>query len=282
MKKIIISSLMLIACVASFNACTKLEEEILDESSVTGLTDKQIAEGIIAPVYARLPDIFLHTNYFALQEISTDEAILPYRGGTDWGDNGIYISLHKHETTSTDPNVRNTWNNILQGMSRAITAINTLPSNNDPNARVFLAEARGMRAYYSLLTLDLFGLVFVKDDPGTASNILRGDAAVEYIKSELLAVEPLLETNTGPGRLTRGGVWGLLARLHLNAAVYRDVYASSFTFRKEDMDKVVEYTDKIIGSNQYALSPDYFAIFNDNNHTNKELIFAVDQRADLN
>src|SRR5687767_10878870 len=113
MKKIIIPSLLLIAGVASFNACTKLEEKILDESSVTGLTDKQIAEGIIAPVYARLPDIFLHTNYFALQEISTDEAILPYRGGTDWGDNGIYMSLHKHETTSTDPNVRNTWNFIL-------------------------------------------------------------------------------------------------------------------------------------------------------------------------
>lgn len=282
MKKIIISSLMLIAGMASFNACTKLEEKILDESSVTGLTDKQIAEGIIAPVYARLPDIFLHTNYFALQEISTDEAILPYRGGTDWGDNGIYISLHRHETTSTDPNVRNTWNNILQGISRAITAINTLPSNNDPNAKVFLAEARGMRAYYSLLTLDLFGLIFVKDDPGTASTILRGEQAVEYIKSELLAVEPTLETTTGPGRLTKAGAWGLLARLHLNAAVYRDRYAASFTFRKEDMDKVVEYCDKIIGSNQYSLSPEYFAIFDDNNHNNKELIFAVDQRANLN
>jgi hypothetical protein len=48
------------------------------------------------------------------------------------------------------------------------------------------------------------------------------------------------------------------------------------------MDKVLEYTDKIISSGQYALSPDYFAIFNDNNHNNKELIFAVDQRADLN
>ena len=30
------------------------------------------------------------------------------------------------------------------------------------------------------------------------------------------------------------------------------------------------------------LAPEYFSIFNDNNHTNKELIFAVDQRADLN
>lgn len=268
--------------VSIFASCTKLEEKVLDESSVTGQTDKQIAEGIIAPVYARLPDIFLHTNYFALQEISTDEAILPYRGGTDWGDNGIYMSLHRHETTSTDPNVRNTWNNITQALSRAITAINTLPDNKDPNAKIFLAEARGMRAYYSMLMLDLFGIVFLKDDPGETSDILRGPEAVEYIKSELLAIEPLLDNTTGPGRLTKAGVWGLLARLHLNAAVYNDVYAATFTFKPEDMDKVIEYTDKIIASNQYALAPDYFSIFNDNNHTNKELVFAVDQRADLN
>ena len=269
-------------CAAILNSCTKLNEEILDESSVTGLTDKQIAEGNIAPVYAKLPDIFLHTNYFALQEISTDEAILPYRGGTDWGDNGIYISLHRHETTSTDPNVRNTWNHIVQGISRAITAINALPTNTDPNARIFLAEARGMRAYYSLLTLDLFGIVFQKEDPGQTSIILRGDEAIEYIKSELLAIEPQLETTTGPGRLTKAGVWGLLARLHLNAAVYRDRYATSFTHKTEDLDKVIEYCDKIISSNQYALATEFFSIFGNNNHDNKELIFAIDQRPDLN
>jgi hypothetical protein len=279
-KKILIIQLVALSIVAA--GCTKLNEQVLDESSVTGLSDKQIAEGIIAPVYARLPDIFMHTNYFALQEISTDEAILPYRGGTDWGDNGIYISLHKHETTSTDPNVRNTWTNITQGISRAVTAINTLPGNTDANAKLFLAEARGMRAYYSMLTLDLFGLVFVKDDLGETSKILRGNEAVEYIKSELLAVEPTLDNTTGPGRLTKAGAWGLLARLYLNAAVYRDPYAASFTFKNEDLDKVVEYCDKIINSNQFTLSPDYFGLFNDNNHTNKELIFAVDQRNDLN
>ncbi len=282
MKKKIIKLILIFISITAFSSCTKLKENILDESSVTGLSDNQIADGIIAPVYAVLPEIFRHTTYFALQEISTDEAILPYRGGTDWGDNGIYLSLHKHETTSTDPNVKSTWNNILLGISRSITALNTLPANTDANAKTYLAEARGMRAYYSMLTLDLFGVIFVKDKPGETSVILRGDEAVEYIKSELLAVEPLLDNSTGPGRLTKAAVWGLLARLHLNAAVYHDRYASSFTFNPADMDKVIEYCDKIIGSNQYALSSDYFSLFDDANHTNKELIFVVDQRADLN
>ncbi len=281
MKKKIYSILFLCSF-AVLESCTDLKEEILDETlSAAKLTDKQAADGIIAPVYARLPDIFLHTNYFAIQEISTDEAILPYRGGTDWGDNGIYIAMHQHTYQSTDPNIRNTWNLILQGMSRAITAMNTLPTLNDANAKVYLAEARGMRAYYSMLTLDLFGLVFVKEDIGETSKILRGEEAFQYVKNEFLAVEPNLDATVGPGRLSKGAVWGLLARLYLNAAVYRDVYGTP-TFKADEMDKVTEYCDKIINSGTYKLSSDYFSIFGSDNHTNPELIFAVDQRAELN
>ena len=282
MKKAYQTILILLATIGLLSSCTKLNEKILDESSVTGLSDKQIADGLIAPVYARLPDIFRHTTYFALQEISTDEAILPYRGGTDWGDNGIYLSLHRHETTSTDPNVNDTWNLIVQEISRSLTALNSLKDNKDPNAPEYIAEARGMRAFYNMLSLDLFGIVFVKDEPTAVSKIIRSGEAVDYLKNELLAVEPLLGNDNGPGRLTKTGVWGLLAKLYLNAAVYRDRYADNFNFRDQDLDSVIMYSDKIINLKKYELSPDYFAIFGNDNHTNKELIFAVDQRPDLN
>jgi hypothetical protein len=282
MKKTYQTILMLLAAIGLLSSCTKLNEKILDESSVTGLSDKQIADGLIAPVYARLPDIFRHTTYFALQEISTDEAILPYRGGTDWGDNGIYLSLHRHETTSTDPNVNDTWNLLVQEISRSLTALNSLKDNKDPNAPEYIAEARGMRAFYNMLSLDLFGIVFVKDEPTAVSKIIRSGEAVDYLKNELLAVEPLLGNDNGPGRLTKAGVWGLLTKLYLNAAVYRDRYADNFNFRDQDLDSVIMYSDKIINLKKYELSPDYFAIFGNDNHTNKELIFAVDQRPDLN
>lgn len=281
MKKIFLSSLAILSLLF-LDSCTNLVEQVLDESSVTGQTDKQLADGNIAPVYARLVDIFNHTNYFTIQEISTDEAILPYRGGTDWGDNGIYVAMHQHTHTSTDPNLRSTWLLLTQEVSRAVSAMSALPTVNDPNAKTYLAEARGMRAYYNMVLLDLFGVVFVKEDPQGISQVLRGEPAYEYVKNELLAVEPSLLTTVGPGRLTKGAAWGLLARLYLNAAVYRDRYAASFTFKPEDMDKVVEYCDKVISSGQYQLSNDYFSIFNSDNHDNKELIFAVDQRAELN
>jgi hypothetical protein len=282
MKHIFKSLLTTAAIGLLAGSCTKLEETILDESSVTGLTEKQIADGTIAPVYANLPNIYLHTGLFALQEITTDEAILPYRGGTDWGDNGIYVDLKRHTMNSNTANVRNTWNPLTQSLSRAISAISSLQGSKDPNAAKYIAEAKGMYAFYNLMFLDLWGIIFVKEDPGAVSKIVRGDEAVEYLKKVLLEVEPQLDNSTGPGRLTKAGVWGLLAKLHLNAAVYRDVYATSFNFKPEDMDKVIDYSNRIISAGQYALSPDYWAIFNDNNNTNKELIFAVDQRPDLN
>lgn len=281
-KNIVLALSILLGVLFTSNSCTDLDEIILDETSATGLSDKQAADGSLAPVYAPLPTLFQHTTYFALQEISTDEAILPYRGGTDWGDNGIYLALHTHTITSADPNVRNTWTTILTGISRAVTAMNALATNPDPVAKTYLAEARGMRAYYNLILLDLFGLIFIKNDLGEISTIMRGPDAVNFLRDEFLAVEPDLVTNVGPGRLTKTGVWGLLARLHLNAAVYRDPYAATLDFKAEDMDKVIEYSDKIINSGQHQLVADYFSIFNMDNHTNKELIFAVDQRAELN
>jgi starch-binding outer membrane protein, SusD/RagB family len=282
MKNKIYIIFMVMGMLLISNACTDLKENILDESFATDLSEKQIADGSIAPVYALLPTMFQHTQYFALQEISTDEAILPYRGGTDWFDNGIYLALHRHTYSSVTANVVNTWNNITTSLSRAVTAIDALKNSNDSNAGVYLAEARGMRAYYNMLLLDLFGLTFVKESPGERSTILRGDEAVNYIKNELLAAEPALSTTVGPGRMTKAAAWGLLARLHLNAAAYRDIYGTTFNFTTEDMDKVIEYCDKIITSGQYQLSNDYFKIFDADNHTNQELIFAVDQRAELN
>jgi starch-binding outer membrane protein, SusD/RagB family len=272
------------ASILFFSACTNLKEQVLDETLSTKLSDDDAAKGLIAPVYALLPTLFQHTTYFALQEISTDEAILPYRGGTDWGDNGIYLALHAHNTTSTDPNVNSTWNTLTQSISRSITAISSFQNSTLPNAALYTAEARGMRAYYNMVALDLFGIAFMKEDAGTTSKILRGDEAVKYIISELLAVEPLVQpkATVGPGRLSQAAVWSLLARLYMNAAVYRNIYGTTFDFKSDDMDKVIQYCDKVIASGQAKLSSDYFAIFGNDNHTNDELIFAVDQRPTLN
>ena len=181
-------------------SCTDLQEQILDESLSGGASETDLVKGTVAPAYGMLPEFYRHTRYFAVQEISTDEAILPYRGGRDWGDNGIYIELHQHTYTPTHSNVQQCWDYLTTMISRTVTAISVLTPMAETNseAKVFLAEVRGLRAFYNMLVLDLWGIAFQKDDQGELSVILRGNDAVEYIRTEFEAVVGDLRTEVGP------------------------------------------------------------------------------------
>jgi hypothetical protein len=136
-----------------------------------------------------------------------------------------------------------------------------------------------MKAYINMMILDNWGLVFKKSATNEKSEILRGQDAVSYLEKELLSVRDVIKSDKGAGRLNQFSVKALLARLYLNAAVYRDPYGTP-NFKKEDMDNVIKYTNEIVAG-PYALSPEYFDIFSDNNSTNRELIFAMDQRGVL-
>jgi hypothetical protein len=91
------------------------------------------------------------------------------------------------------------------------------------------------------VSLDNWGLVFKKELSVERSQILRGQEAIDYIESELLSVVAVVKNDKGPGRLNQYAVKALLARLYLNAAVYRNPYGTP-DFRREDMDKVIQYT----------------------------------------
>lgn len=262
--------------------CTDLVENVLDES-LSGEGLAETVSGAIAPAYGQVSWTWRHTNYYGLQLIAADEAILPYRGGTDWFDGGKFLDAHRHSITPGNDLVGSSWNELTKNISRAISAIEVLAplaGKGDTEAAGALYEMRALRAYLNMLTLESWGLVFAKESSDEISVVLRGDDAIAYIQNELLSVVDLINTNKGPGRLTQAAVWGFLARLHLNAAVYRDPYGTP-NFTTEDMDKVIEYTSNIISSGQFQLSPDYFALFNDDNNSNKELIFALDQRGVL-
>lgn len=264
-------------------SCSDLEEVVLDESLSGSVSEDEIITSVVSPAYALLPRLFLHTHLFCLQEISSDEGILPARGGKDWFDGGVFYELHQHEVLPENAKVRDTWNDLTLLLSRSLSAITALKplAENDASARTFLAEVRGMRAYYNMLVLDLWGIAFQKEDPNELSTVLRGNDAVEYIRTELEAILSDLKTDVGPGRLTQGAAYGLLTRLHINAAVWRDPYSTNFDFTTADMDKVIEYSTKVINDYDYTMSAEYFDNFANDNHFNKELILAIDQRPDM-
>lgn len=269
------------AFLLAFLSCTTLDEEVLDES-LTGTGQAEIVSGSLAPVYGLLRQVWLHTVNFGLQEVASDEGILPYRGGTDWFDGGKFIAVHQHLMTPSNSLVGDAWTFITLTLSRAVLAEENMRlevENGNTSAQNPLYEMVAMKAYLNMLAIDNWGLVFRKDGPDQQSEILRGQEAVDYIESELLSVVNVISSNNGPGRLNKHTVEALLARLYLNAAVYRDPYGTP-DFRTEDMDKVIQYTNNIIDG-PYSLSPEYFDLFNDDNNSNQEIIFSLDQRGVL-
>lgn len=270
-----------IAFLFAFLGCTTLEEEVLDES-LTGTGQAEIVSGSIAPVYGMMRQVWLHTTNFGLQEVASDEGILPYRGGTDWFDGGKFIAVHQHLMTPTNSLVGDTWTFITLTLARAVAAQEQLGlevKNGNSNAQNPLYEMVAIKAYLNMLALDNWGLIFKKERSNQQTVILRGQAAVDYLEAELLSVVNLISGNTVPGRMNKHAVEALLARLYLNAAVYRDPYGTP-NFRVQDLDKVIQYTNTIINGG-YSLSPEYFALFNDDNNTNREIIFSLDQRGVL-
>lgn len=224
-----------------------------------------------------------HNWLFNLQSIASDESIVPFRGGTDWFDGGIFIEIHQHSWTPFHSTIRNVWSHLTQGVARASGAHQTLEEINGPER--YLAEARAMGAFYNLHLLDLYGVSFEKlpEDVGTPelSRVLSGSEAVDFILNELDAAEPLLGTRAEVGsvRFSKAAAWGIKARLLLNKAVYTDRYASNFNFDAAAMTEIVNLTTQIINSGEYALeTEDYFSIWNIDNHDHPEHIFAFDQR----
>ena len=272
----------LVSFLSITSGCTDLQEVVLDES-FTGSGLSETVSGAIAPAYGQVSWAWRHTNNYGLQLVSSDEAILPHRGGTDWFDGGKYIAAHTHTITPTNDLVSSTWNELTKNISRTLTAIETLTplaDRGDQDAESALYEMRALRGYLNLMMLDSWGLIFRKERSNETSEILRGQAAVDYIESEFLSVVDVINTDLGSGRMTQTAVWGFLARLRLNAAVYRDPFGTP-GFTDADLDKVIEYTTNVINSGLYDLSPEYFALFNDDNRSNRELIFALDQRGVL-
>ncbi|MCF2504735.1 RagB/SusD family nutrient uptake outer membrane protein [Dyadobacter sp. CY107] len=274
--------LPVVVLLLGFLGCTNLEEDILDES-LTGTGQAELVSGSIAPVYGLLRQgVWLHTANFGLQEVASDEGILPYRGGTDWYDGGKFIAIHQHLMTPSNSLVGDTWTNITLTLSRAVIAAERLKleaEKGNTGAQEAYNEMVAMKAYLNMMALDNWGVVFKKALSSERSEILRKQEAIDYIESELLSVVDLIKKDRDPGRLNQNAVRALLARLYLNAAVYRDPYGTP-AFSKGDMDKVIQYTSSIIAE-PYSLAPEYFDLFSDNNHANPELIFALDQRGVL-
>jgi hypothetical protein len=92
------------------------------------------------------------TNSSPLQETTSDEALIPVRGG-DWDDNGVWRVLHAHTWTTIHSQFKTVYNGLGQLSSAATT---TLAFNPNATQR---AEALFLRSLSQFYFLDLYGQV---------------------------------------------------------------------------------------------------------------------------
>src|ERR1700760_3216973 len=150
--------LSIIACTfltVAITSCTKLKEQVIDEKLGSSNANPQNA---LATAYGQMDNgtCVNHSQAFALQEYSTNEAILPTRG-SDWGDGGIYRAIHEFTWGADNSMITNTWNSLNLGITESLTAISSINASTDPNKAQLLAEAKALLDLYTFHSLDLFG-----------------------------------------------------------------------------------------------------------------------------
>ncbi len=254
--------LLAFLAVSMFSACTDLEVEEKDSVVVQGADGFKAGNptDLLVASYKNLGAFTDQQNIYALYEQSTDEMIPPTRG-VDWGDNGVWRTLHTHAWDPTHAQVIGTWNQLNE---RAFKCNEILASN--PSAQQ-AAEAKFLRAFYTFHVMDLFGQVPVRDvNDGVLVNpkVLSRSEAFDFIVKDLTEALPALP-NTGPVAQNTGATQAaanaLLARLYLNKGVYTAANpAGPYTFDAADMAKVIEYADKVTAAG-YSLEDDYFTNF---------------------
>jgi hypothetical protein len=209
-------------------------------------------------------------NLYALTEVTTDELMVPTRG-TDWGDNGVWRTLHQHTWSATHPYVLNVWNDKNQAVLRCTEVID--PLSNASAEQV--AHAKFLRAYNMWIVMDFWGQVPFREATQPVQEIpivMTRSEAYDFIVQDLTdAIAGLPASNPTAADKTKAvkaTAQFLLAKVKLNANIYKGAYGAG------DLQDVIDLVDEIEGQG-YGLTSDYFATFAGPNYPNTDVIWAV-------
>ncbi|PWK26865.1 putative outer membrane starch-binding protein [Arcicella aurantiaca] len=227
------------------------------------------------PPYAALRGAY-SLDYWFMQSESTDESIMPARGG-NWYDNQNYRHLHYHSWSKDHGNTNSTWSwlsTVIGTTNQALSILDkTIPATTTTKA-ANLAELKMVRAIAYFMMMDLYGNVPIYTEYGDFTpkpNTPRAKV-FDFIEGEIKAAIPSLSADVSVatyGRATKYTAYALLAKMYLNAEVYTG------TARWKDC---IEACDNVTASGKYALETraNYLQMFYPTNGPQmKEFIFAI-------
>ncbi len=258
------------ALIISAVSCTKLDEEVLGSKFINTSTTASTAD--LNGVYSSLNSFADQANMYALQEHTTDEMMGPTRG-TDWGDFGTWRKLHQHTWDPFHNQINTSWDQLNTGVYRSTQVISKAADNQ------IKAEASFLRAFFMFNVIDLFGQQPFRDpasSPEENPKVFTRVEATNMIIKDLESAETSLAVGN-PGKANKTAAQALLAKVYLNKAVYTNpTLGGPYTFAKADMDKVIEYANKVISTAGKSLTSTYFNNFSwDNTTLSNELIFVI-------
>ncbi|MFY0688668.1 MAG: RagB/SusD family nutrient uptake outer membrane protein [Cyclobacteriaceae bacterium] len=209
--------------------------------------------------------------YWKAQQITTDETHLT------WTDGGIQ-DMNMHQWSSENQFVRVLYyrlalivaysNDFLQQAADVKLDENGLTSDEKNLVSSYINEVRFLRAMAYWHALDLFRNVPLVTEITTEPPVQASpNETFSFIESELAAIESQLPAPGANeyGRVDKGAVWMLQARLYLNAEVY---------IGEEKYTDCLTAVNKVINDGTYALNPIYANNFTADNHLSTEIVFA--------
>ena len=252
-------------------SCTRLDTKLQD--SITGNPNSggSINVGaLLNGAYNSLTGI-LHSQdqLFSLQETTTDEALVPTRGG-DWDDNGVWRVLHEHTWT----NIHSQFQSVFIGLGGVSSAATTVLAFNPTPQQA--AEALFLRSLSQFYVLDMYGQVPYRNPADynavSPAPVLQPAAAIDTLVATLTKIIPILPASNAPYKASPDAAKFLLMKVLLNKGAWLNRQAP--TFADADMQQVITLGQQLITSGSYALTPNYFDNFGPNNAaTGTEKIF---------
>jgi len=248
--------------------CTKLDQK-LNDSLTTGSQNTDVTALVNAGYNSMNGLLHAQDQLFSLQETTTDEALVPTRGG-DWDDNGVWRVLHAHSWNVIHAQFKSVYNGLgaLESAALTILAFN-------PNATQ-RAEALFLRSLAQFYFLDLYGQVPYRNVADYNSlepaPVMTPAQAVDTLVNTLTTIIPQLPASNKPYKASSDAARFLLMKVLLNKGAFLN--RQSPTFDNADMQQVVTLGNAIMGGG-YSLTPNYFDNFGPTNATaSKESILA--------
>ena len=217
---------------------------------------------------------YLRALYY-LQELPTDEAVI------GWSDGGL-PELVKQTWSSDNQFIRAMYYRVFYQVSITNEFLReTTPERLDargiregfrPTVEGFRAEARFLRALSYWHAIDMFGdVIFYTEESDFGGGAPEEGTRAEifaFLESELQAIEGQLpEIGAAEyGRVDRGALYMLLAKLYQNAQVY--------TGQDRNTDAIA-VLERVIDSDAYELEEKYADLFKADNDKSEEIIFPI-------